>query len=374
MRTFFSLGFRPFFLLGALFSVLLIGYFSLSISGASVPWLSAWDAISWHRHEMLFGYTAAIITGFLFTAVPNWTGHPTPKGAYLAAIVGLWIAGRVAVFTSTLIPTHVVVVIDCAFFLACVAGIFPALMKAHNKRNYFFIALLSMLATANALTHYGHADMGIKLGLTIIIFMMIVMGGRVIPMFTGNPLRLIIPRNPIYERVALIATLTALASDVLGAPAIFIGATCLIAALANVWRMAQWHSFKTYQLPLVWILHTGYAWLCVGFALKGLSAFDTAIPTAIATHAFTTGGIGALTLGMIARVSLGHSGRPLIVGKVISFAFLCVNLAALCRVAGVWAFPEFTSIWLALASIMWVLAFGMYIIKFVPVLIKRTSI
>lgn len=372
----FKLGFRPFFLFGPLFSIGALGYFILWMSGTISIWPSAWDALTWHRHEMLFGYAGAIIAGFLLTAVPNWTGHPTLKGTPLAACVGLWVAGRMAVFFSSYMPSMLVAIIDGSFFLACAAGIAPALMKSKNRRNYFFIALLLGLSVANLLTHtYGDsstewATLGIRIALAIIIMIMLILGGRVIPFFTERPLHLSILRNPRLEKAALGTSAVALIADIAGFAPMLAGTACLIAAVMNGWRVSGWKSLRTVRVPLLWVLHLGYGWLIVGFALKGLGLLGLGVPAPIATHAFTAGGIGVLTLGMMARVSLGHSGRPLMVGNAMVLAFAAINLGAFCRVFGGWLFPALTMRFLEMSSALWLLAFGIYMVIYTPILLR----
>jgi len=372
----FRLGFRPFFLFGPIFSILALGYFILWMSGAVSVWPGAWDALIWHRHEMIFGYAGAIIAGFLLTAVPNWTGHPTPKGAALAAIVGLWLAGRAAVFFSSYLPFILVAAVDCAFFLACAAGIAPALIKSQNKRNYFFIALLLGLSIANLLTHtYGEespemAALGIRIALAIIILIMVIIGGRVIPFFTERPLGISITRNPRLEKAAIATTAIALIVGVIEVNSLVGGIAFLAAVLVNGRRLSGWQSLKTLRVPLLWVLHMGYAWIVIGFAIKGLELLGVGVPAIAATHAFTAGGIGVLTLGMMARVSLGHSGRPLVVGKAMALAFAAINLAALCRVFGIWLLPSLTLRFLEASSLLWLLAFGIYVFVYAPILIR----
>lgn len=377
-RTFalFRLGFRPFFLFGAAFSIFALSYFVLWVSGAIAYWPSAWDGLVWHRHEMLFGYAGAIIAGFLLTAVPNWTGHPTPKGHSLALLVGLWFAGRVAVFFSAALPSTLVAVIDVSFFAACAAGIAPALIKSKNQRNYFFIVLLLGLSIANALTHI-YADeateltsLGITLALDVIIMIMLVIGGRVIPFFTERPLGISILRNPRIEKLALATTILGLGAGVLEIHHTLAGILLLTSALLNGWRLSTWHSLKTIRMPLLWVLHLGFAWIVVGLALKGMEWLGMDIPPFIATHAFTAGGIGVLTLGMMARVSLGHSGRPLAIGKRMTTAFVVINLAAFCRVFGVWVLPAHTLRFFEISSALWLVAFAIFLVKYSPILTR----
>lgn len=342
--------------------------FILWMTGTLAP-PSAWDAISWHRHEMLFGYTAAIIAGFLFTAVPNWTGGLTPKGKVLAVIVALWAAGRATLLTSALWPGWLVAAVDCSFLIACAGGITSALIKSGNRRNYVFAVMLLGMACANALTHAGHADLGIRAALNVIVMMMLLMGGRVIPSFTERPISKQIPRRPHLDRAALGLAAAALILDAATFFAPLTGSAFLTAALTSGWRLASWHGLRTARHPLLWILHAGYAWIVLGLALRGLSLLGCDIPSTIATHAFTAGGIGSLTLGMMARVSLGHSGRLLITGKIMTFSFLCVTAAAMLRVFGAWLWPENAMLWLEWATGFWLLAFGLYIWVYAPILI-----
>lgn len=372
----FRLGFRPFFLFGSAFSIFALAYFILWMSGIVSTWPSVWDALIWHRHEMLFGYTGAIIAGFLLTAVPNWTGHPTPKGRNLMLLALLWLAGRVAVLFSASLPAILVAVIDVSFFAVCAASIAPALIKSKNHRNYFFILLLTGLSVANGLTH-THADesaelaaLGITLALDIIIMIMLIIGGRVIPFFTERPLGISIPRAPRLEKAALMAAMLGLAVEASGASHSIAGILVLASALLNGWRLATWQSIKTLRMPLLWVLHLGFAWIVVGFALKGMELIDLDVPPIVAAHAFTAGGIGVLTLGMMVRVSLGHSGRSLVVGKSMTLAFAVINLAALCRVFGIWFFPSLTMRFLEASSAFWLVAFGIFLYHYTPILLR----
>lgn len=366
----FRLGFRPFFLFGAIFGLFALGYFILLMSGAITFLPSRWDTLAWHKHEMIFGYTSAIIAGFLLTAVPNWTGLPTAKGPKLVLIVLLWLAGRIMIFTSASFPVALVAVVDVAFLLSCMAGILPALIKSGNSRNYFFLVLLALLAVANALSHWGAPDTGIWLALDIVILMMVIIGGRVIPFFTERPLGITITRDPRIEQLVLVATIAALALDVAEANEIVLGIVFLLAAAANGWRLSQWQSLKTLRVPLLWVLHAGYFWLVIGFAARAGYYFGFVPVPSIGTHAFTAGAIGVLTLGMMARVSLGHSGRELKVGAPMVFAFICINIVACLRVFGVWLLPDLTQQWLQAAAILWALSFGAFIWVYTPILMR----
>lgn len=372
----FRLGFRPFFLFGATFSVAALGYFILWMSGAVTYWPGAWDALVWHRHEMLFGYAGAIIAGFLLTAVPNWTGHPTARGRSLMVLVAIWVSGRVAVFFSAMLPPLLVAALDVSFFIACAMTITPALVKSKNYRNYFFILLLFGLSSANALTHtYTEestelATIGLSLALSIIILIMLVIGGRVIPFFTERPLGISIPRYPRIEKLAIGSTILGLLAEATQLSPSLAGALLLASAALNGWRLFTWQSFKTIRVPLLWVLHLGFGWIIVGLAMRGAAMLGANVPSLVATHAFTAGGIGVLTLGMMARVSLGHTGRPLVVGNAMTIAFAAINLAAFCRVFGIWLLPDQMMRFLEVSSALWLLAFTLFIVRYAPILVR----
>mgnify|MGYP001600592433 CR=1 FL=1 len=261
-------------------------------------------------------------------------------------------------------------------FLTCAAGIAPALLKSKNKRNYFFIVLLLGLSIANVLTHtYSEEDaelsaLGIRIALAIIIMMIVIIGGRVIPFFTERPLGLSIPRKPPLEKAALLTSIIALGADAAELSSIAAGVACLAAGFVNGWRLSGWQSLRTVKTPLLWVLHLGYGWIVVGFVIKGLELLGVDVPAIAATHAFTAGGIGVLTLGMMARVSLGHSGRPLAVGKAMMMVFAAINLAAFCRVFGIWLFPSLTMRFLEASSALWLIAFAIYVVVYAPILLR----
>ncbi len=267
----------------------------------------------WHAHEMLFGYTVAVIAGFLLTAVRNWTNQPTPEGLPLAGLAALWIAGRVLVLAPWPLAAALV---NAAFPVAVAAAIAVPLARSANRRNYFFVALLAFLGVAVLAFHLGHqgalalpARLGLLAGLDIVLFVMAVMGGRVIPMFTNNG----VPgtnarRTPATERLALGSVLVLLAADLAQAPALVVGAVALAAAVANGVRLALWKPWRTLRTPLVWILHAAYAWIVMHLLLRALAAAGL-VGESLALHALTLGAIGGLTIGMMTRTARGHTGQ-----------------------------------------------------------------
>jgi uncharacterized protein involved in response to NO len=325
---------------------------------------------------MLFGYTMAVIAGFLFTAVRNWTQRDTPRGALLAGYCALWLAGRILVLTPYALAAAVV---NAAFPIAVAAGIAVPLVKAGNKRNYFFIALLVAIGVAAFCVHLAlmgviewPARGGLQVALDLVLFIVAVIGGRVIPMFTNNG----VPgagarRTPWTERLALGSLVALIAMDVAGLElaAAFVAA---FAAIAHAWRLALWHPWKTWRAPLVWILHDSYAWIAIHLALRALG-YGGFVPATLATHALTIGVIGGMTLGMMTRTARGHSGRPLVAGRAEIASYVLVMAAAFVRVFGPLLVPGDYMLTVSVAAILWTAAFATYAIRYAPILVLKAE-
>lgn len=364
------LGFRPFYLLASLFAALSIllwvGQFSGLLPAAYL------QGPLWHGHEMLFGYTLAVIAGFLFTAVRNWTGLPTPTGPALAACALLWLAGRVLVLTPFAMAAAAV---NAAFPVAVAIGIGIPLWRSGNRRNFFFVGLLLLIALATLAFHLslqGRIDWpqraGLEAGLDIVLFIMTVVGGRVIPMFTTNG----VPgtkalRHPQLEPLALGSVLVLLAADVAQAPGVVVGAVALVAALAHAARLALWQPWRTLAKPLVWVLHGAYAWIVAYLVLRSLAGFGLVAGT-FAVHALTVGAIGGLTIGMMTRTARGHTGRPLAADGFEVACYVLVQLAAVLRVFGAMALPSLHVEAVIASGLCWSAAFGIYAVRYWPVL------
>jgi len=369
-RALWSLGFRPFFLLASAFSAVSVLLWTAQFTGAlSGAYL---QGPLWHGHEMLFGYTTAVVAGFLLTAVRNWTGEPTATGASLMALAALWVCGRVLVLTPFALTAALV---NAAFPLAVAVAIGIPLARAKNVRNYFFIGLLMMLGALNLAFHLALQSvfewpprLGLQLALDVMLFILVVMGGRVIPMFTNNGIPgLAARRNAWVERLALGAVLLLFAADLLSLPPAVIAAVALAAAGAHAVRLWLWQPWRTLQAPLVWILHAAYAWIVVALVLRGLAALGW-VSASLATHALTAGAIGGMTLGMMTRVARGHTGRPLVAGGAEQLMFLLVQLAAILRVFGVLAWPGLYLTWIQGSGLLWAAAFGLYTVRYWPIL------
>jgi len=367
-----NLGFRPFYLLASVFSAVSVLLWAAQYSG----WLpsSYLQGPLWHGHEMLFGYTLAVIAGFLLTAVRAWTGQPTPTGVPLMALAALWVLGRVLVLTPL---DTAAAAVNAAFPIALAVAIGIPLARSRNFRNYFFVGLLVLMGGLILALHLAAQNifelpprLGLLLAMDVVLFIMTVMGGRVIPMFTNNG----VPgagatRHPIVEKFALGSVLVLFLADLLQAQSAVVAAIALIAAIAHGARLALWRSWWTLATPLVWILHAAYAWIVVHLALRGLSGLDV-LAESFAVHALTMGAIGGLTLGMMTGTARGHTGRPLIADGFELAMFLLVQVAAVVRVFGGMAAPELYLSSVQLSGLLWSAAFGLYAVRYWPVLTR----
>jgi len=367
-----NLGFRPFYLLASLFSAVSVLLWVAQYSG----WLpSAYlQGALWHGHEMLFGYTLAVIAGFLLTAVRAWTGQPTPTGVPLMALAALWVLGRVLVLTPFAIAAAVA---NAAFPVALAVAVGIPLARSRNVRNYFFVGLLVLMGGLILSLHLALQGafelpprLGLLLAMDVVLFIMAVMGGRVIPMFTNNG----VPgtratRNPLVEKLALGAVLLLFVADLLQWHPAVIAGIALIGAIAHGVRLLLWRSWRTLATPLVWILHAAYAWFVVYLLLRALSAAGWLGET-FAAHALTVGAIGGLTLGMMTRTARGHTGRPLVADGHEFAMFLLVQIAAIVRVFGGMASPESYLASVQLSGLLWSAAFGLYAVRYWPVLTR----
>lgn len=366
----FALGFRPFYLLASVFAALSVPLWAMQFSGIlGHPYLSG---PVWHAHEMLFGFTLAVIVGFLFTAGRNWTNLPTPTGWVLAALAALWIAARVLVLTPYALTAAVV---NVAFPLAAAIALAIPFVRAKNKRNYFFVGLLGLLAIAAAFIHLSQlgvvtapAWLGIQVTLDVVLFILAVMGGRVIPMFTNNG----VPganatRQPYVEKAALASVLVLLAADSLGLRGWPTMAIATAACVAHVWRWALWQSWTTLRVPLVWVLHLAYLWVPIHLLLRALGEAGV-VALSLATHALAVGAVGGLIIGMMTRTARGHTGRPLRADRYEVACFVFVALAALVRVGVPLLAPGQTVVAVLGSAALWSAGFGLYAVRYWPVL------
>jgi uncharacterized protein involved in response to NO len=353
----FDLGFRPFYLLAGAYAAVGVPLWALQYAG----WLPGAN-ILWHAHEMLFGYAFAVIAGFLLTAVRAWTGRPTPTGAALAAIAALWLCARALAFVS--LPAAAVT--GALFAIAVAWGIGRPLVASGNRRNLFFIAPVLALGGAG-IALQAYPQLGIAVGLDVVLFVMTVVAGRVVPMFTNNA----VPgagarRHAMLERAALGSILALIALDAFEFAAAA-AALALAAAALHAARLALWNPHRTLRYPIVWILHVSYAWIVAHLALRGLAGFGL-VPVALATHALTVGAIGGLTLGMMTRTARGHTARPLDAGRAEVAAYVLVQAAAAARVLVPLALPAAYVAATLVSAALWCAAFATFTIAYYPIL------
>lgn len=367
----FSFGFRPFFLCGALWVVLAMLLWLAMLGGAlSLP--TRLDPVSWHAHEFLFGYLGAVLAGFLLTAVPNWTGRLPMVGWRLAALFGLWLAGRVALLCSALLPAGLGAVVDLAFPLVLGAMILREIVAGRNWRNLIVLALLAVFTLANALFHhealqggYPAQGTGLRLGLATALMMIAVIGGRIIPSFTrnwlarsDNPAR---PAPPMqrFDKLVLVASLLALALWVARPEDRLTGAALLGFGALHLARLARWQGRHTLGEPLVWVLHVAYGFLPLGAIALGLAPLTGMFEPAAAQHLWMAGAIGAMTLAVMTRATLGHTGQPLVANRITLAIYLCLFASVLARLgAGPW--PALTQA----SGALWIAGFAGFVLGY----------
>lgn len=369
----FALGFRPFFLGAGIFSVLLIGLW-LAFYKGNLPLALFIPTEQWHAHEMLFGFSGAVIAGFLLTAVQNWTGMRTPSGKLLALLFFLWLAGRLTPFVPDL-PSELYALIDIALFPAIMIAIARPILRAKQIRNAGFPVMLGMLTLSNMMVHaqwLGYAQTataGFLLAIYMIVLMMVVMGGRVIPSFTDGKLRTQAKRWKALEWLAPATTLATLAAVLVLPVSPLTALIASAAAAVHAVRLAGWYTRKYWSVPLLWVLHLGYGWIVIGFVLTSLGSLQIVAPS-LALHAFTTGAIGTLTLGMMARVSLGHTGRMLEPARIVHLAFGLITLGAAIRVCLPIVMPDSYATAILVSGLFWMAAFAIFVLIYAPILIQ----
>ncbi len=366
------LGFRPFYLLASGFAALSIGLWALQFAGVlGHPYL---QGSIWHAHEMLFGFALAVVVGFLFTAGRNWSNQPTPTGIPLAFLALLWIAGRVLVLTPW---GWVAAIVNSAFPLAAAVALGIALIAARNRRNYFFVGLLLLMSAATLLFHMGQLGVlrlapvvSIRIALDLLLFIVVVMAGRVIPTFTNNGVRgAHATRRPALENLALFSVLLLPLVDTLRLPEVLVIALAGIGAAAHFSRWLLWQPWKTLRVPLVWILHAAYFWVPLHLLMRALEA-GAAVASSLSTHALTVGAVGGLIIGMMTRTARGHTGRPLRANRSDIACYLLILSAAVVRVFVPWVAPQEATVAVLGSAALWSTGFATYAVTYWPVLTR----
>ena len=379
MTAFFRLlgeGFRVFFLSAGLFAVLAIGLWTWWLAR---PFdLPASSPVDWHAHEMIFGYATAALGGFFLTAVPNWTGARAARHVFIGMVAALWLAGRIAIFWSGLVPPVVVAVVDLAFLPVLAAKIATQLIRRPKPQNVMFLALLAILWTANLFVHLewtgvtgDTAQRGLHAGLYLLVALIAVLGGRITPAFTRNAMTRTgresgLPRSFAGLDAPAIAAAIALPLATLAAlPGAVTGTLALAAGTGQIARLAFWRPGFTRAQPILWSMHLAFALLGLGLILTGLAQFGLGDPVA-ALHVLAIGGVGGMTLAVMSRASLGHGGRPLVAPRPVAAAYALVPAAAALR----WMAPALSDLYLPAllgAGTLWVAAFALYLLALWPV-------
>lgn len=359
-----SYGFRPFFLLGALYAGLsILAWLPMFAGELTLP--TAFALRDWHVHEMLYGFAGAVVAGFLLTAVPNWTGRLPLQGRPLILLVAAWLAGRFAVALSAELGWLPAAILDVSFLALLTAALGREVIAGRNWRNLKILGVLTVMLIGNAVFHIeahlsGTAEYGIRVGIAATLTMVMLIGGRIIPSFTRNWLAALGPgRMPVpygrFDAMSMMIAVAALLAWVVAPADPATGAGLLIAGLSQAARLARWAGYRTWQNPLVFILHVAYAFVPLGFVLVGLSALSD-ISAAAGIHAWTAGAVGVMTLAVMSRASLGHTGRPLRAPVSVQAVFILATASVLARVCAA-LHPVWTAPLLATATVLWAAAF-----------------
>ncbi len=374
----FASGFRPTFLAAGVAAAVLVPLWVL-IWGFGWSLSSSWPPTMWHAHEMVFGFIAAAIGGFLLTAVPSWTGQRGFGGPPLVLVVALWLAARILIATSSHWPATLVAAVDVAFLVSLAVMVAPPLLRSQNRNTPLLLVLL-LLAACNAMSHWAlaHGDAGrayhaILIGIDITLLLVTVIGGRIVPAFTANALRssgsTVALRTWSWTTPAVVIAMLAVGMcDLFWLDSPLSGVVAGIAAILQAVRMLQWRSLATLRQPIVWVLHLGYVWLPVGLVLKSLALLSGLAISAFWLHALTIGAQAMMIMAVMSRASLGHTGRALVVDPTMSLAYLLLLGAGLMRVFGLSVLGLPYPFVIVISACCWTAAFGLFLAIYAPIL------
>ena len=382
LKRLFGDGFRVFFLAAGLFAFVSMGvwegYQILQALGGMLELPTAAPPHLWHAHEMIFGYGAAALGGFFLTAVPSWTGAKSAPQVFIASVAGLWLAGRLAVWTSGTLPPALVAGIDLAFVPVLAANLLTQLIKRPKPQQMIILAILTAYWIANLMVHLEWTGLtsdtawaGQRAGLLTLGTIIMVLGGRVTPGFTRNAMVQSgredqLPRNPMpLAALAIAAALTQPLGYLVGAPESWLAPFALIAGAAGLARVALWRGLWTRDKPILWTLHLSYGLNALGFLTLGLADLNLASDIA-ALHLLGIGGVGGMTLAIMSRATLGHTGRALIAPRPVALAYALIPLSALARCLGA-EIPSLATPAVLTAGALWLLAFGLFTTALWPV-------
>ncbi|MBE8167008.1 MAG: NnrS family protein [Shewanella sp.] len=366
----FRLGFRPFFLFGSLFSIIALTLWMLFLTG-NIQFSPHGNAVWWHAHEMLFGFVSVIVAGFLLTAVQNWTGRAGVKGASLALLFALWLAPRILLLNQDWVILPIVATLDLLFLPITAFFMAKAVLPVKQWQNFTFVPILLLLTLTNALSYYGLVESNPEIiqsalygGVFTITIVVAMIGGRVVPFFTDRASDW--KRQPSVnwiEKLTFISLVALIASILVQQQT----AVTIFAALSGSILLIRWNRWgwqHTFKVPLLWSLHLSYVFIPIGLLMIAVG-----FPLSAGIHAITVGGLSGMILSMMARVSLGHTGRQLVAPKPVIFGFGCILLAALCRIIAT-LLPAYYQPLLILTVLLWVIAFGSFVIFYGSMLCK----
>ncbi|WP_065751142.1 NnrS family protein [Bradyrhizobium paxllaeri] len=373
----FSYGFRPFFLFGAIYAGATVSLW-LAVFAGHVSLPSAFTPRDWHVHEMLFGYVSAVIAGFLLTAVPNWTGRLPIQGVPLAILFATWLAGRLAVTFSGFIGWEVALAVDAAFLTLLAGAAAREIVAGRKWNNLMVVGIISLLAIVNIAFHVeahlgGVAEYSARLGVGLVVTLVCVIGGRIVPSFTRNwlarrePGRLPVPFGR-FDAITMVVGVCAMIAWVAAPANRFVAAALGVAGLLHLVRLARWAGHRTVSDRLVLILHVAYAFVPAGFLLTALAAVDLVAPSA-GIHAWTGGAIGSMTIAVMTRASLGHTGQALSASVATQLVYASIVVAALARICAALE-PSHAIPLLMVAGVAWAGAFLGFAVVYAPLLCR----
>ncbi len=374
----FAYGFRPHFLLAGLAALLLIPVWALNIT-YGVALSSDWPPTLWHAHEMLFGFIASAVAGFLLTAVPSWTGQKGFAGTPLVVLSAVWLAGRIMIASSSHWPRALTAAVDLSFLPALAILVARPLLRSQN-RNTPLLLVLGLLWLTNLLFHVALIEHdaplalhALLIGIDLLLVLVTVIGGRIVPAFTATALRPqglqnSVSSSPALTIAAVVSMAAVMLGDVFSPDSHLCGGLAAAAAVIQSWRFAQWGALRTLRQPIVWVLHVAYLWLPVGLALKAIALLDGAAFSALWLHALTMGTLATMILGVMTRAALGHTGRPLLAHPVTAASYLLLLGAVLVRVFGLAVLRVSYPMVIAAAAFLWTAAFLFFVVVYAPIL------
>ncbi len=369
--------FRPFFMAAGIWATLSVPFWLLSYAGIlMMP--DNFDILLWHQHEMLYGFAGAAMTGFILTAIPNWTGRLPIRGVYLGLLVSLWFLGRIGFFTTATIGPLTTAVFDLPFLIVLVLAIAREIISGKNWRTLPVVILISVFALGNFLVHLQilniieTAELGLRLSMFVLSVLVALIGGRIVPSFTRNWLvqinaRVLPSQMGAFDKIALTALVIFVIAQVTKPEHQVTALLALLAGLLHGLRLMRWKGWMTFAEPLIWLLHIAYAWLVVALVLIGLSGLTDFVPYTSAIHALTVGAVSTMILAVMTRASLGHTGRVLKATTGTTTVFILITIAAILRVYEPFL-NEPSSLVIWISGIAWTAAFVLFSILYFPIL------